>query len=308
MTTLKPPARHDAEALAGRLPPLLVAAEHVASTVIQGVHGRRRVGSGDSFWQFRPYAPGDSISRIDWRQTAKSERAYIRENEWEAAQSVWLWPDRSASMNWRSSRKLPHKAERADLLLLALAAMLIRGGERIALLGDARPPALGRAVLERLALTLTRPGTGEGAPPALPLPRHATVVLISDFLAPLEQLQPAITFYAARGIRGHMLQVLDPAEETLPFEGRVKFEGLEHEPSTLISRVETIRDQYQARLAAQRDGLTALARAYGWSFACHRTDHPPHTALLGLFGVMSGTPERSRAAIDPLAAGTMASL
>jgi len=289
------PTRHEAEALAGRLPPLLVAAERVAATVVQGVHGRRRVGSGDSFWQFRPYAAGDSATRIDWRQTAKSERAYIRENEWEAAQSVWLWPDRSASMEWRSSRQLPLKSGRAALLLLALSALLIRGGERVALLGDPRPPALGRAVLERMAATLARPGRAGGVPETVPLPRHATLVLISDFLAPLDTLQPMITGFAARGIRGHLLQVLDPAEETLPFEGRVRFEGLEQEPSTLISRVETIRDQYQARLAAQRDGLASLTRTYGWSFACHRTDHPPHTALLALFGVMSGLPQQVRA-------------
>jgi uncharacterized protein (DUF58 family) len=294
--TASAPTRHDAEALAGRLPPLLVAAERVAATVAQGVHGRRRVGSGDSFWQFRPYAAGDSAARVDWRQTAKSERTYIRENEWEAAQSVWLWPDRSASMEWHSARHLPLKSERAALLLLALAALLIRGGERVAVLGDARPPALGRAVLERMAATLTASGKAQGVPDTLPLPRHATVVLISDFLAPIETLRPLVSFYAARGVRGHLLQVLDPAEETLPFEGRVRFEGLEHEAPTLISRVETIRDQYQARLAAQRDGLAALSRTYGWSFACHRTDHPPHSALLALFGVMSDLPRQARAA------------
>jgi uncharacterized protein (DUF58 family) len=294
--TASSPTRHDAEALAGRLPPLLVAAERVAATVAQGVHGRRRVGSGDSFWQFRPYATGDSAARVDWRQTAKSERIYIRENEWEAAQSVWLWPDRSASMAWRSARHLPVKSERAGLLLLALAALLIRGGERVAVLGDARPPALGKAVLERMAATLARPGTAQGMPDTLPLPRHASVVLISDFLTPIEELRPIVNFYAARGVRGHLLQVLDPAEETLPFEGRVRFEGLEHEAPTLISRVETIRGQYQARLAAQRDGLAALARTYGWSFAGHRTDHPPHAALLALFGVMSDLPRQARAA------------
>ncbi|MEI9983764.1 MAG: DUF58 domain-containing protein [Aliidongia sp.] len=290
------PTRHQAEALAGRLPPLLVAAERVAATVVQGVHGRRRVGSGDSFWQFRPYAAGDSATRIDWRQTAKSERAYIRENEWEAAQSVWLWPDRSASMGWRSSNKLPLKSERAALLTLALAALLIRGGERIALLGESRPPAQGRAVLERLALSLGRPAPGDALPEPVPLPRHASLVLVSDFLGPLDALRSLVASFAARGLRGHLLQVLDPAEETLPFEGRIRFEGLEREPSTLISRVETVRDQYLARLAAQRDGLAAIGRSYGWSFGIHRTDHPPHTALLALYGVMSGLPERGRLA------------
>ena len=289
------PSRHDAEALAGRLPPLLVAAERVAATVIQGVHGRRRVGSGDSFWQFRAYSSGDPVGRIDWRQTAKSGRAFIRENEWEAAQSVWLWPDRSPSMDWRSARGLPLKSERASLLLLALAALLIRGGERVALLGEGERPALGSAVLERLAFRLGRPGATGSMPEMTALPRHAGLVMISDFLTPLDELRRLVMGFGGQRVRGHLLQVLDPAEETLPYDGRVRFDGLEHEPSTLISRVETIRDQYQSKLAAQRDGLAAIARLYGWSFATHRTDHPPHLALLALWGAMSGTPQRWRA-------------
>src|SRR5262245_9490256 len=146
--------RHQAEAVAATLPPLLVAAERVASTVAQGVHGRRRVGQGDSFWQFRQYQPGDPVQRIDWRQSAKRQVAFIRENEWEAAQSVWLWCDASASMHWQSRRDLPEKRERAELLTLALMALLIRGGERIALLGQAIRPATGRSALNQLATVL----------------------------------------------------------------------------------------------------------------------------------------------------------
>src|SRR5256714_10721107 len=83
--------RDRAEQAAAVLPPLLVAAERVAVTVAQGVHGRRRVGQGETFWQFRQYQPGDAAARIDWRESAKSQRLYVRETEWEAAQSVWLW-------------------------------------------------------------------------------------------------------------------------------------------------------------------------------------------------------------------------
>src|SRR3954451_5604219 len=100
-------AQHRSESVAARLPPLLVAAERVAATVAQGVHGRRRVGTGETFWQYRRYEPGDSAARIDWRQSAKTQPVYVRENEWEAAQSVWLWHDRSDSMNWRSTPHLP---------------------------------------------------------------------------------------------------------------------------------------------------------------------------------------------------------
>ena len=148
------PARREAERLAARLPPLLIAALRVASTVEQGVHGRRRVGTGDAFWQFRQYQPGEPATRIDWRQSAKSDRLFLRETEWAAAQSVWLWRDASASMNWHSTPELPLKGARADVLLLALAALLLRAGERVALLGSDLPPSASRASLERMALEL----------------------------------------------------------------------------------------------------------------------------------------------------------
>ncbi len=145
------PLRQRAEQLAATLPPLLVAAERVASTVAQGVHGRRRVGQGETFWQFREYHFGDQPQSIDWRQSAKSDRVYVRQMEWEAAQSVWVWRDTSASMDWCSSDRYPDKRGRADLLALALAALLLRGGEHVTLLGSGLRPLHGRAALARLA-------------------------------------------------------------------------------------------------------------------------------------------------------------
>jgi uncharacterized protein (DUF58 family) len=279
--------QHRAEQLAATLPPLLVAAERVATTVAQGVHGRRRVGTGETFWQFRQYEPGDPVPRIDWRESAKSMRLYIRETEWEAAQSVWLWRDSSASMDYTSSAALASKRARTDLLLLALAALLVRGGERVALLGSGVPPASGRAVLSRLALTLERPARRDNLPQFEPLPRYGQLVVIGDLLAPLDEIHALVGRFAATGLRGHLLQVLDPAEETLPFMGRVRFEGMEQEKSLLISRVENVREQYWARLAQHRAGLAAIARATGWSFGMHRTDRPPHSALLALYGALA---------------------
>ena len=277
-----------AEAAGGALPPLLVAAERVASTVAQGVHGRRRVGQGDAFWQFRPYQVGDTTTKIDWRQTAKTQHVFIRENEWEAAQSVWLWRDDSPSMRWRSDRNLAEKAERAELLLLALAGILMRGGERVALLGSGYPPSTGRATLIRMAETLARGGGfGTNSPAADPLPRHAHVVLLSDFLGPLGEIEESVAALAGRGVMGHMVQVLDPAEETLPFSGRVRFEGLEAEGTHLINRAEQVREQYMQRLAARRDRLKDLCRPRGWSFTLHHTDAPPQAALLSLYGLMA---------------------
>jgi uncharacterized protein (DUF58 family) len=260
------------------------------------VHGRRRVGQGETFWQFREYHFGDQPQSIDWRQSAKSDRVFVRQMEWEAAQSVWVWRDTSASMDWRSSDLYPDKRSRADLLTLALAALLLRGGEHVALLGSGLRPRHGRAALDRLAALIERDRagaqTGADLPAFEPLPREAQTVFVGDFLAPLEKIDTAVRRYAEIGVKGYLLQVLDVAEESLPYDGRVRFEGLEDEEPWLLSRVEAVRDDYVTRLNEQREGLRAIARSTGWIFATHRTDQPPQSALLALYAALTRPPGR----------------
>ncbi|HXC30481.1 MAG TPA: DUF58 domain-containing protein [Stellaceae bacterium] len=289
--------RHRAEQSAAALPPLLVAAERIAATVAQGVHGRRRVGQGETFWQFRQYEPGDAATRIDWRESAKSQRLYVRETEWEAAQSVWLWRDASPSMDYSSAAYIPGgdwptKRERAELILVALASLLVRGGERLSLLASGLTPISGRLALTRVVDLLERGGVPEGLPTIENLPRHAQLVLIGDFLAPLDAINQVIAGYAAAGLAGHLLQIVDPAEEDLPFDGRVRFEGVEDSDELLVGRVETIRDAYAGRFREHRAGLQAMTQAVGWSFSTHRTDRPPYLALLALHAALA--PDRRR--------------
>jgi uncharacterized protein (DUF58 family) len=277
-----------AEALGARLPPLLVAADRVAATVTQGVHGRRRVGQGDSFWQFRRFVSGDPLARIDWRQSAKSGRGapegwFIRETEWEAAQTVCLWRDASASMRWRSRQALVEKRDRANLLLLSLASLLLRGGERVMMMQQDARPVTTRSGLDRLAADLeTAADDDNGLPPPVRLPRHGTVVLFSDFLAPLPEIKVLIGRFAAVPVTGYLLQILDPAETALPYQGRIRFRGMEREGEALIPRVESVRDAYAERLKAQQDGLATICATAGFGFGVHRSDHPPEMALLML--------------------------
>lgn len=294
--------RHRAEQAAASLPPLLVAAERVAATVAQGIHGRRRVGQGETFWQFRQYQPGDAVTRIDWRESAKSQRLYIRETEWEAAQSVWLWRDPSASMNYSSAGYVaggswPTKRDRAELLLVALASLLVRGGERVAMQGSGRSPISGRAALTRIIDLIEHTGpalaTAAGSLPGFePIPRAAQLVWIGDFLSPLEAVHDAVGRFAGAGIKGHLLQIADPAEEDLPFAGRVRFEGVEEPDALLVSRVETLRGDYAERYRAHRDGLAEIARGVGWTIGFHRTDRPPHLALLSLHAALAADRRR----------------
>lgn len=288
-SSLPPAARAlQAAALGARLPALLVAAERVANTVAQGVHGRRRVGQGDSFWQYRPFVSGDSPNRIDWRQSARADRVFIRETEWEAAQTVCLWRDGGSAMRWKSKLATTTKLDRAEQLLLALSSLLLRGGERVRLIAPGLPGVSGRGGVEALAGQLmTQTDDERAVPPDVSLPRHARAVLIGDMLAPLEQINSAIGRLSGLPITGHVLQVLDPAEVGLPYSGRVRFEGMGEQRHILVPRVEGVRDAYAARLADQQAGIAAICAAAGWSFSVHRTDHPPEAALLGLYTALS---------------------
>ena len=281
-----------AEALGARLPPLLIAADRVASTVAQGVHGRRRVGQGDSFWQFRRFVSGDPLARVDWRQSAKSGRGapegwFIRETEWEAAQTACLWRDSSASMRWRSRQVPVEKRDRANLLLLSLASLLLRGGERVMMMQQDARSVTSRSGLDRLAAELDTEKGEDGLPPQVRLPRHGTVVLFSDFLSPLDEIRALIGRFAAVPVTGYLMQILDPAETALPYHGRIRFRGLESDGDALIPRVELVRDAYAERLRAQQEGITSICATAGFGFGVHHTDHPPEMALLTLYQALA---------------------
>lgn len=282
--------RKRADRLADAMPPLMVEAERVAQTVSQGVHGRRRVGDGESFWQFRRYQQGDPVTAIDWRQSAKRQPVYVRQNEWEAAQAVWLWRDGSGSMDFQSGLSGTTKLRRATLLTLALASLLLRGGERIAFLGLDHPPGSSRALMEDYALALEK-GLVEdhhSLPPPANLPRFAQVVLIGDFLTPLDEVTSFLRGFSAAGVAGHLMQVLDPAEYRLPYQGRVVFAGPEGEGEVLIGRTEGIHDEYAIRVDQRQQDLREIARSAGWTHSTHHTDQPAQSALLSLYQAISG--------------------
>lgn len=279
---------HDAEGLAAGLPPLMVAAERVANTVSQGVHGRRRVGQGETFWQFRRYEAGDSMQQIDWRQSAKNDPVFIRENEWEAAQSVWLWRDGTSSMAYGSDADSTTKRDRADLLLMALASLLIRGGEHVALLGTGQSPGAGRHVLTRLWNEIE---SGQIVETGLPifemLPRHGRLVMFGDFLSSEEKVRIAVNAFAHHGIRGHLVHLIDPAEETFPFEGRVQFEGPEDEGRTIIGNTGGVAEEYRNVFQAHIEMVQSISRGAGWGYTRHRTDASPEAALMALYLALS---------------------
>lgn len=287
-----------AHALAKRLPALLVEASRVAQTVAHGIHGRRRAGPGETFWQFRQYGTSDAAPMIDWRRSASSDHLFIREREWEAAHTVRLWPDLSKSMVFRSHLARETKRDRALILAFAVGELLSDGGERVGLLGGAAP-ATGRKVVSKIALSIARDLQTGTAFPSLPpeavLSRFSECILLSDFLDPPEVIAPALEHIAAQGVRGHIIQILDPAEETLPYSGRVEFAGVEGAERMIAPRAEDLRRAYAERLARQKEAIIAIARRLEWSYLLHRTDRPAGEALLALHTHLSGQAQSYRA-------------
>ncbi len=277
-----PPLAARAAALAAPLPPLLARALRLADAVAPGEQGRRQPGPGDAFWQYRPAQPGDAARSIDWRRSARSDQHFVRQKEWQAAQTVVFWADRAASMGF-ASPGAPTKADRAALLALAASVLLLGGGERVGLADLA--PGRGQVQLRRLAEALARPpgGSEYGLPDVAAIPAHARAVFLSDFLGDVEALHRALGALAERGVSGALVMVLDPAEERFPFAGRTVFRSMGGTIRHETRRAADLGARYLERLAARKAALGEMAVRLGWQFHLHHSDAAPAPALLWLY-------------------------
>lgn len=283
--------RHDADILSAALPPLLAEAQHLAATVVLGEHGRRRAGQGETFWQYRRAIPGDAFSSIDWRRSARSDRLYVRQTEWEAAQTVNLWVDPGQAMDFTGARDREPKAHRATLLALALAIILNRGGERIGLIGtEAQQPRRGVRQLERMTAELIREQDRPdyGAPPLTRFPHGSRAVFFSDFLGPRDALIAQVAQAADQGVTGCLVQILDDTEVSFPFDGRTIFRSMGGEIEYETDRARSLRAAYQDKLATRKAELQDLARQTGWLYLHHLTSAPPRAAMLWMYAALEG--------------------
>lgn len=284
-----PPVRQatqNAQHLVASMPRLILEARRAAASVFHGLHGRRRAGPGENFWQYRRFSAGEPANRVDWRRSARDDHLYVREREWEAAHTVWIWPDLSPSMVFASPLVWETKRERALVLAFALGELLVRGGERVAIPGLMRPTA-NRNVIERMAEAVIHHGTEWQSlpPPISPGPREE-VVLLSDFWSPAPEIAQAIDGLSKRGAAGHVIQVVDPAEETFPYSGRIDFREPESGANLMVGRAELWARDYFSRLARHRALIREEAARRGWSFAIHRTDRPASELLIALHARM----------------------
>jgi uncharacterized protein (DUF58 family) len=291
--------------LAASMPRLILEARRVAATVIHGLHGRRRAGPGENFWQYRRFISGEPASRVDWRRSARDDHLYVRELEWEAAHTVWIWPDRSPSMNFASPLVRDSKLFRALVIAMALAEVLVEAGERVGIPGLTRPTG-SRNVVDRMAQAIAHDRAERSSlPPSFAPSPLAEVVLLSDLWSEISDVRRTITQLSGSGARGHVVQIVDPAEETFPYWGRVEFVEPEGGGRITAGRAETWRADYTARVARHRAEIRAETDRLGWSFTIHRTDRPASELLLALHARIGSAAADSEIRSRPAAQATV---
>src|SRR5690606_17848724 len=197
---------------------------------------------------------GDRLSAIDWRRSDRDDHTYVRDREWEAAHTVWLWADLSPSMMYKSTFAHVSKESRVLVLMLALAEILARSGERIGCPGVMEPVSA-RNAAERLATAIMHAPVTSGLPEPAMIRGQRDIVLIGDFLDDADRVMERIVPLGRRGLRGHVVEVADPAEETFPYVGRTEFTDPETGEKLVSGRAETIREDYQRAYLARRETL-----------------------------------------------------
>jgi uncharacterized protein (DUF58 family) len=276
----------ESRTLAASLPRLVLEARRIAANVIHGLHGRRRAGAGETFWQYRRFVSGEPSQNVDWRRSARDDHLYVREQEWEAAHTVWLWPDRSPSMAFASRQSRDSKLERGLIVTFALAELLVAGGERVGIPGLMNPTA-SSGVIDKMAQAMLHDDADRlSLPPSFVPSALAEIVVLSDFWSPISEIRNMLAGLSASGAHGTLVQIVDPAEETFPYSGRIEF--VEPEIGSVITagRAEKWASDYIARVALHRDEIRSDTNKLDWLFSTHTTSRSAAELLLFLHSGM----------------------
>jgi uncharacterized protein (DUF58 family) len=260
------------------------------------VHRSRRLGESAEFAEHKLYAPGDDVRRIDWKAFAKSDRYFIKRFEEETSIRAFLLVDSSGSMGY-PERGRHTKYAYAATLAAALAQLLLRQADAVSLLTLSRhsrvevPPSAAADHLHEIARALeaVQPGGPTDARRAFAqlgdlVTRRSLVVVFSDLLGvvdgsgDVDGLLGGLAALRARGADVALLQVLDPDELELDFEGVVRFRDLESEQELQVD-VDAIRETYREELAGYVARVERAAHAAGLTFQQVRSDAPPAQVL-----------------------------
>lgn len=254
-----------------------------------GIHRSPYHGFSAEFTEYRQYSPDDDPRYVDWRVFARSDRYFVKKFEDETNLRCHLLVDRSRSMAYGSAGY--SKAQYGATLAATLGYFLYLQGDAVGLLTfdeqvrDYLPARHRTGQLRQLMLALEQPAGGAATNLGPPLKRmvelvrkRGLMVLVSDFLAPLEALEPGLLALSACGHEVMVFQVLDPAEVAFNFESPAMFQDAESGRTLFIDPV-AARKEYRRQLEAHGAALRATCQRLGVGWHPLVTDQPLELAL-----------------------------
>jgi uncharacterized protein (DUF58 family) len=281
--------RNKAEEMAADIPKIKSTAIKAAMSILQGNHGQLRAGTGEKFWQYREYDIYDRPEDIDWRQSAKNDNIYIRQKEWQTVQTNMFWVQNNVSMKYRSSKELPYKNVAATTIALAIAVLMTRDHEQAGPLDGSFSCGRTSSIIDKLSESfLYKQGEGISSVSSYTVPKNSNIILCGDFLDPLEDIEKAISPLTEKASRIFIIQVMDPAELDLPYEGRVIFDNKKSMGRFHINNVQSIKAEYQENISNHLNELDNLCKKYGWLRTLYNTDNDMIDALLSTWVAISG--------------------
>lgn len=281
--------RLKAEELSSQISTLYIKADRIANTIWEGMHSRNKDGLGDNFWQFRKYEYGDPAHLIDWKKTAKSNETFIQEKESQTLQNFVIWRDTSQSMNFSSAKNIDTKLFRANLLTLVLTMILSKSGENIVLNGTDSKLLKGSEAVSFISNHINKQINNKyiSAPNIDEIKNNSHVILIGDFLNNLADTKKVIKQLSDRGINGIIIHIVDPAEKSFPYKGRINFNGLEEEQNILIGKAESVRSHYKKAINLHFENLEKLAISYSWKYFLAPSDIEANISLFNICNTLA---------------------
>jgi uncharacterized protein (DUF58 family) len=294
-----------------------IVARWVVDGFMSGLHRSPRKGFSVEFAEYRPYQPGDDLRYIDWKIVARSDRWVVRQYEEETNLRASLVLDVSKSMAWSGSqlRALPGGSGRdgstvdrltklayAEQVTAALALLLLRQRDAVGLVRfDDRirtsiPPRARNGQWRRVVASMSEPGAGRAssAPAALHqaarlLSRRGLIVLISDLLMDLADVERAMRGLRALGHDVTVLHIMDPAERELPAGGEALFVDPESD-LTVPASVADVRAAYKNTVEELIAEWRAMFGSLGIGYEVVATDAPFGVPLRRAFAARQQLP------------------
>ncbi|KUK45596.1 MAG: DUF58 domain-containing protein [Methanothrix sp.] len=248
------------------------------STAYTGARRSVKVGRGISPVGYREYRKGDDFKFVDWKVYARTEKLYVREHEEERSLSVHLLLDASSSMAFGE------KFAFASMISVGFAYMAIKENEKFSIskFGEMLEPGEtrgGRRNLFRAMEDLDRTAPSGGTDFKrtaeqfdLTIRSTSLVVVISDLLDGIESVVSGIYKLSAHDLI--LIQILDPAEADLDFEGDLRFIDMESKESVMTSVTPKVRDEYKSKMNEHNRRIRETCDVVGADFFTYTTETP----------------------------------